>query len=236
MFLPRLSQDSHRLTRFAQTVGPCQYNFPVSDFQSAIALANTFTDVVLGVLPAVQYTGAVDGGAQGPAVIPLLGSIIAQEAEQVGWFRILQEKFPSAAPFLTPTTPEFALSAIKMFFAPNTCPPVYNSIQSKVKSFPPLSVAKMPTAKDQSVSYSITGAFPAGGAIAYISGQNSPVTVAAKNVQSQAGKTTFTADFPSSTFADGLTVAAVVNQNKKFSNASEVAMNTLFGPGLIEYM
>lgn len=34
-----------------QTISPCRYQFPVSDFESAIALANTFTDIVLGVLP-----------------------------------------------------------------------------------------------------------------------------------------------------------------------------------------
>ena len=35
-------------------VQPCQYNFPVTNFKDAIALASKFTDVVLGTLQDVQ--------------------------------------------------------------------------------------------------------------------------------------------------------------------------------------
>lgn len=220
-------------TNNAQTVGACKYDFPVSDFKSAIALANTFTDVVLGVLPVVQ-SAAVKSG---PGLIPLFGSIAEQEAEQVGWFRTLQGKFPSAAPFLAPTTPEFALSAVAMFLVPGSCPPEYAAVEKAVKSFAPLTVSSAPTASKQSASFAVKGDIAPDNAIAYISGQNFPVTVAISNIKKAGEMTTFDAPFPAQAagFADGLNVAAVVKTNQQFQNASEVAQNTLFGPGLIEY-
>lgn len=213
------------------TVGPCKYSFPVADFKSAIALANTFTDVVLGVLPVVQTAGASAG------LIPLIGGIEEQEAEQVGWFRTLQEKFPSASPFLVPTTPEFALSAVKMFLVPGSCPAEYNALEQAIKSFPPLTVASAPTSDKQTASYSVMGNVAPNNAIAYISGQNYPVTVAVSNIKKVGGVTTFDAPFPAKAggFSDGLTLAALVPTNKQFMNASDVAASTIFGPGLIEY-
>ena len=63
------------------TIQPCSYQFPVSSFESAIALAQTFTDVVLGVLPQAQTTFASDGGDE-LGLVALLGAIIGQEAQQ----------------------------------------------------------------------------------------------------------------------------------------------------------
>ena len=82
--------------------------FPVSDFLSAITLAQTFTDIVLGVLPQAQTLWASDGGDELP-LVNLFGSVIAQEAQQDGWYRSLQLKIPSAAPFLTTEAPAFAV-------------------------------------------------------------------------------------------------------------------------------
>jgi len=91
------------------TIKPCKYNFPVTSYDTAIALANTFTDVVLGVLPQAQTVFASDGG-QELGLVNLIGSIIAQEAQQDGWYRSQQGKTPSAAPFLTTEGPSFAVS------------------------------------------------------------------------------------------------------------------------------
>ncbi|KAF2762041.1 hypothetical protein EJ05DRAFT_195051 [Pseudovirgaria hyperparasitica] len=219
------------------TVGACEYNFPVNSFQSAIKLANTFTDVVLGVLPAVQYLAGTNGGAQGPALIPLIGSIEEQEAQQTGWFRTLRGKLPSAAPFLSPTTPEFALSAVLQFIVNGTCPPEYAAVTSAVKSFPPLNVVKAPSEDVQTAYYSVDGTIASGNVLAYITGQSLPVVVAIENAKTEDGKTTFSAAFPAiaQSFSDGLTVAAVVSSNQTFANATQVAQNTVFGPGLIEY-
>lgn len=59
---------------------PCEYVFPCDSFESAINLARTFTDVVVGTLQDVQLSHAVYGDE---GYIPLIGSVIGQESEQV---------------------------------------------------------------------------------------------------------------------------------------------------------
>lgn len=59
---------------------PCEYVFPSVSFETAIDLARTFTDVVLGTLQEVQLSHALYGDED---YIPLIGSVIGQEAEQV---------------------------------------------------------------------------------------------------------------------------------------------------------
>jgi uncharacterized membrane protein (UPF0182 family) len=55
-----------------------------------------------------QTVFAMDVGDETP-LVNLFGSVLAQEAEQVGWFRSVQKKIPSAAPFLTTEGPVFAV-------------------------------------------------------------------------------------------------------------------------------
>ncbi len=81
-----------------KTIEPCTYKFPVKDFKSAIALAQTFTDVVLGTLPDIQTVAATAGDI---GLIRPVGSVIGQEGEQNGFFRYFQGKVPSELPFLT---------------------------------------------------------------------------------------------------------------------------------------
>ncbi|KAK5736176.1 hypothetical protein LTS12_026257 [Elasticomyces elasticus] len=45
------------------TVQPCKYTFPVSNFNESIRLAATFTDVVMGTLPAIQTIFGKNGDA-----------------------------------------------------------------------------------------------------------------------------------------------------------------------------
>lgn len=70
---------------------PCEYEFPVSTFKDAVALAATFTDIVLGTLPEAQTIFGVDGGDEVP-LINIFGVVLAQEAEQVGFYRFAQKK------------------------------------------------------------------------------------------------------------------------------------------------
>lgn len=214
--------------------------FPVADFESAIALAATFTDIVLGVLPQAQTTFANDAG-QETSLISLIGSIIAQEGEQVGFYRYVQEKVPSAAPFLTGEAPQFAFTALQMFIVPGSCPAAINAIGTVggVATFQPLTVESKPGPVNCTVTYSVPGTVDAGSnSLVYLSGQNLPLTVPIGNVRSVNGMTYFDADFPFQAavgqFAKGLTIAAVVEGTGSFMNSSAVAAATMYGPGLIE--
>lgn len=50
-------------------IQPCEYVFPVDNFDDAIRLASTFTDVVLGTLQDAQNNFATDGDAELVALI-----------------------------------------------------------------------------------------------------------------------------------------------------------------------
>jgi hypothetical protein len=116
------------LTHFGRTlIDPCpSYIFPTTNFEDAIALAKTFTDVVLGTLQDVINIFAVNGDQGLPGAI---GSVIGQEGEQNGFYRILQNQnlIPSALPFMTASTRDFAFSALQGFvngFCPGSESPI----------------------------------------------------------------------------------------------------------------
>ena len=71
--------------------------------------------------------------------------------------------------------------------------------------------------------------------IVYLSGQNKPVTVGISGITHCGNLTQFVAPFPwEDGFADGLTIAALVNGTGTFASNDAVAAATVFGPGLIE--
>jgi hypothetical protein len=74
-------------------------NFPVSDFLSAITLAQAITDIFLDTLTQAQTIWATNGRDELP-LFNLFGSNIAQVAEQNGWYGSVRLKSPSVVPFL----------------------------------------------------------------------------------------------------------------------------------------
>ena len=215
-------------------IAPCAYQFPVSTFLSAITLAQTFTDVVLGTLPQAQAAFAADAGDEF-GLVSLIGSVLAQEGEQVGFFRYVQAKLPSAAPFLTGGNPNFAFTAIQSFIVPNSCPLKLSSIG--LTTYGALNVLGTPRANSKQVQFSVAGKVDCSqNAIVYISGQNLPATVPISEPEYKGGVAYFTAVFPfeQGGFADGLTIAALVKGTGKFASNADVAAATEFGPGLIE--
>lgn len=215
-------------------IKPCQYQFPVTTFLEAITLANTFTDVVLGTLPEAQAIFAADGGGESP-LVPLIGSVLAQEGEQNGFYRLAQKKTPSAAPFLTGGSPSFAFTAIQMFIVPGSCPQPLSSIN--LTTFGPLTVVTTPEPKNMTLEFAVPGKVsPDANSIVYLSGQNVPLTVPISAVREFAGMYHFEASFPfESGFANGLTIAALVKgAGKTFASNDAVAADTVYGPGLIE--
>jgi hypothetical protein len=218
------------------TIKPCQYNFPVTSFSDAIALAQTFTDVALGVLPAAQAQLAANGG-QEAALIPVLGAIIGQEGQQDGWYRLLQKKVPSASPFLTAGAAPFAFSALSQFIVPGSCPTTNNVIG--LTAFPPLTIESTPKAENSTLLFSMASNLTLSNAtvsMAYISGQNKPVVVPLQGMVAIGGRNYFVTDFPfDSGFSRGLTIGALVRGNGAGLNTTAaVVAATIAGPALIE--
>jgi hypothetical protein len=229
-------------------IQPCEYNFPVSDFTSAIALASTFTDVVLGTLQDVASLLATDGD---DGLIRGIVSVVGQEGEQNGFYRNLLGKIPSELPFLTTSTREFAFSALNQnFVVPGSCP---NIGEISLPIFQPLIVdTQNIQPKSQTLQFSVTVDSAQGGwkrgmpgtaaaddysslSVVYINQQNLPVVEPITGVSINGDIVTFYAQFPFDQFLmNGLTITAVTNSAGPFASADAVAKATLFGPGLIE--
>ncbi len=219
----------------AGPIQPCEYSFPVSNFKDAIGLAATFTDVVLGTLQDVQGLLGSDGDV---GLIRPVGSVIGQEGEQVGYYRSLLGKIPSALPFLTTSTREFAFSALNQnFVVPGSCPSIATI---KLPIFKPLTVITheldpkpmtllFKIAPDSTINYSSLS-------LVYINQQNTPVVVPLQDIDPRHTEVRFKASFPydAATFGNGLTIAALTTCAGPFASADEVAAATYAGPGLIE--
>lgn len=231
-------------------IQPCEYNFPVSDFTTAIALASTFTDVVLGTLQDVASLLATDGDN---GLIRGVVSVVGQEGEQNGFYRALLGKIPSALPFLTTSTREFAFSALNQnFIVPGSCP---NIGEIALPIFRPLTVdTQNIQPKTQTLEFSITienanstwgewkrdcpersPSYYSSLSVVYINQQNLPVVEPITNVAIEGNTVIFDAEFPFDQFLmNGLTIAAVTKTAGPFTSADAVAKDTIFGPGLIE--
>ncbi|EAW17751.1 putative sexual development protein (LsdA) [Aspergillus fischeri NRRL 181] len=210
---------------------PCRYHFPVSDFNSAIVLAANFTDLVLGTLQDVVERFAVGGDFNFTRII---SSVIGNEGEQEGWFRVLQDKIPSELPFLTTSDLNFAFSAIlNAFVVPGSCPNIH---EIPLQRFHPLAILTPPENRTQIIQV----AFRPGRHMeqrlwmTYINQQNLPI-VESMNIISTENRTVVAEVlFPYDQFLmNGLTIAAVTNSSGPFRNANDVARATVAGPGLI---
>lgn len=220
----------------AGPIKPCEYKFPVDNFQDAIALASTFTDVVLGTLQDALLGLATDGDH---GLIEGVASVIGQEGEQNGFYRTILGKTPSALPFLTTSTPQFAFSALNQnFIVPGTCP---NENEINLPIFDVLTPVNPPTdAVNTEIEFQVTA--PAGGyastsgwSIVYINQQNLPIVEPITDVSTKGNIISFKAAFPGQTnLMNGLTIAAVTTSAGPFATADDVAAVTIAGPGLIE--
>ncbi|KAJ4985745.1 sexual development protein [Stagonosporopsis vannaccii] len=218
-----------------EKIQPCKYDFPVTDFQSAIALAGTFTDVVLGTLQDVNQMFSKN---QDDGLVRAVTSVVGNEAEQEGFFRLMQKKRPSSQPFLTTATRDFAFTAIQDFIVEGSCPNIGNI---PLKRFKPLTVeTKTIPAEDQNIKFSFdmkdAGMFDTNDMrLTYLNGQNQPIVKNFENVKMEGNKVFFEAAFPYDDFLmNGLTIAAVTMGADEFADADKMAEAAIFGPGLIE--
>ncbi|KAF2657680.1 late sexual development protein [Lophiostoma macrostomum CBS 122681] len=215
-------------------IQPCKYSFPVTDFQSAIALAATFTDVVMGTLQDVIQQFALNGDT---GFVRGVAASLGNEGEQEGFFRLILNKRPSSQPFLTTSVRDFAFTAINGLIVPGSCPNI-DSIPLKI--FKPLTVV---TQNIQAVTQNIEYSFPqldgvndySAYALVLINGQNKPIVEPLTNVAIENGVVTFDAAFPfDENNLNGLTITAVTNTQGPFATAGDVAKAAVFGPGVIE--
>lgn len=215
------------------TTQPCEYKFPATDFDTAIATATLFGDLVLGTLQAAQSTFATTGD---DGIVGLFGAAMGQEGEQQGYYRITGGKIPSALPFLTGGSGAFAFSALnQLFVVPGTCG---NLDAINIPIFEPLTIVTPPTAADCDITYSyavdpsITDS--SGLRLVLINQQNIPIVQKLENLTVEGNTVTFTSPFPyTNATLNGLTIAAVTNGQTSFTGPDEVAAATVWGPGLI---
>jgi hypothetical protein len=212
-------------------IQPCEYTFPVQDFKSAIALAATFTDVVLGTLQDVVERFALGRDVD---LAREIASVIGQEGEQQGWFRASLGKIPSELPFLTTSDLNFAFTAIQDFIVPGSCP---NIDEIPLRTFEGLKILTTPGPQNQNITVQFNN--PDHEAdhslwLTYINQQNLPIAEPLHFISRNGNEVQAEALFP---FEDnemnGLTIAAVTKSGGPFGDASSVAKWTLAGPGLI---
>ncbi|EIW68062.1 hypothetical protein TREMEDRAFT_22632, partial [Tremella mesenterica DSM 1558] len=215
----------------ADPIQPCtNYNFPVSSLYEAIDFAATFTSVVLGTLQDV-----IVNFAQTPEQAGFTGaiaSVIGQEGEQEGWYRVLLGKIPNELPFLTRSTRELAFSILQTFVDPASCP---NIGDIQLKTLKPLTLLNPPNATDSTIYLSVATTDLNSTAplnAVYINQQNVPVVVPTTN-STQDGQTIFAAEFPYVAHElNGLTLILLTDSEGPFASAEDATAASNIGPAI----
>jgi hypothetical protein len=232
----------------ADPIQPCKYDFSVLHLEEAVALAKTFTDLVMGTLQEVAQNMAIKGD---PGLIRGVLASLGQEGEQNGFFRSMQGRIPSALPFLTTSTRDIAFSALNHFFiVPGSCP---NANTISLNVFPELAVssqdtldlARNPRPRNLGFSFELPQGGPkpewkvdwSGLKLAYINMQNVPLTMDLLDVSVENNRVSFNVLFPfdQGTFGNSLTIALIVSADANFTTAVTVTKAaTVIGPALIQ--
>ena len=220
---------------------PCAYVFPVSSFSAAIALAQTFTDMYLGLLTNIQQRTARSLGQVSHSIIYVMAQALGQEGQQSGWYRSLQGKPASAQPFLTSSTRDLVFSWLHRFIVPGSCP---NLDAIPLQTTPPLDLVRRSShvPSSEKVTLRAPGSVnPCHHRVAYVNGALVPTVVPVDVVRvvrhgGRVRESIITADFPlQHNVMHGLTLAAVVRQDeKRFITAEDVSDAAVYGPAVIE--
>lgn len=213
---------------------PCEYVFPVSSYVEAIVFITKVTDLVMGTLQAVVRRFAVGGDFD---LAHLIASVIGNEGEQTGWYRMQQGRIPSELPFLTASALSFAFTAIQEVTVPGTCP---NKDTIPLMTYAPLNVLTLPGPKTTKIKVSfkpgeLDDEFSGKDVwMTYINQQNLPIVVPLEILKSIDDEIIAEALFPyDENLMNGFTLAAVTKSPGPFNSAEEVAKATIAAPGLI---
>lgn len=199
--------------------------------------------MVLGALQGANVAFAKDGV---PNLVQLISSVIGQEGEQNGYYRIVLNRVPSSSPFLTPVPAAFAFSALQMFVVPGSCPFPLSNIDLPIlpgimTNGDPVGLVKP---GDQTIRFSadLTGSEAAGPYVGksaglfmtYTTGQQVPVSVPVFGVRWTGRVISFLANFPyQQNVAAGFSHGALTTGNR-FATADAVAEGALAGPAIIQ--
>lgn len=170
-----------------------------------------------------------------------ISSVIGQEGEQQGWFRILGENIPSELPFLTNSVRDFAFNTLNQnFIVPGSCPNIDQITSLKqLHQMSPLTVVKsFEEGDDETVqlSFEMPPGVPSSEyKVAYINQQNIAFTLPYTVVKREDNNLLVEAPFPfEEHLLNGLTILAIVPASlTDISSNQEVADFTLAGPGLV---
>ncbi|KAJ5713004.1 uncharacterized protein N7483_010185 [Penicillium malachiteum] len=223
---------NNALVHFGQKpVEPCEYTFPVQDFDTAIKLASTFTDVVLGTLQDAVERFAIGGDFD---LSREIASVIGNEGEQQGWFRIMQAHVPSELPFLTTSDLNFAFTAVQGFTIPGSCP---NIDEIPLRTFESLEILTTPRAESENLTFVFEDKSNESEHllwVTYVNQLNVPIVQPLHITSREGTRVEATALFPYNDYElNGLTIAAVTKSDGPFTDVNTVAKWTLAGPGLI---
>jgi len=119
----------------AQSVAPCQYNFPVTDETSFFALGNIITTVGIGALIGLQDSLSTTD----PELMATVGSILPVESRHDAFFRMTAGEIPNPTVFETEISGAWAYNLGLDFTVAGSCPNLPSSITS-LPVFPDLGI------------------------------------------------------------------------------------------------
>jgi hypothetical protein len=143
-------------------IAPCTYRFPTTDLPSALTLAQTFTDLIIGTLSSIQTHFAQNGDS---GLVAIVGAMIANKAAQTGYLRALRSLSslsslaaptngqnpvlvpltPAALPFPTGGARTWAYSwLLQHGVVPGSCPTAAEHLQVNLPVLPRLDLVGPP--------------------------------------------------------------------------------------------
>jgi hypothetical protein len=209
----------------------------VADFDSAINLVVTFTSLVLGTLQDV----IVHLGSSGDAALSRgVASVVGQEGEQNGYWRLLDGRLPSDLPFMTTSVRDFAFNALSQsFLVPGSCGSLaQNPAFKNVHPMAPLNLLTPFDPKRGSETIELSFELDSSHSvsdfvIAYINQQNVPVTQPITVYSTEGNTVTVQTQFPFKEHElNGLTIGAIVDAKASLADAQAVSDATYAGPAL----
>lgn len=180
-------------------------------------------------------------------------AVIANEAEQAGYFRHMLAKKPSAHPFPTTSIASFLFSALNIYTVPGSCPFPLSNIDIPIFRPFVLNGVGMIKPADQTLSFTTNlGGVDAaarymgknstacesgnesGLYVTYVTAQLAPISVPATNLRWNGTSLTVDAQFPYTKYLmTGLSLAALTTK-ANFADVDEIPGFTLAAPAVMQ--